>query len=136
MDFVKQEKIKQAHSASYLPFIDMKAPLKEDGTLDVNKVLTYGVKVPKGHYLVLGDNYAMSADSRDFGFVPAQNLRGVPDFIFWPPGSRFGSPNQPPYPLFTTSRVIIWIIGGISFGVYSLWHRRKYQQLMKEKHLV
>jgi signal peptidase I len=136
IDFVKQEKIKQAHSASYLPFIDMKAPLKEDGTLDVNKVLTYGVKVPKGHYLVLGDNYAMSADSRDFGFVPAQNLRGVPDFIFWPPGSRFGSPNQPPYPLFTTSRVMIWIIGGISFSVYSLWHRRKYQQLMKEKHLV
>lgn len=136
IDFVKQEKIKQAKSASYLPFVDMKAPLKEDGTLDVNKVLTYGVKVPKGHYLVLGDNYAMSADSRDFGFVPAQNLRGVPDFIFWPPGSRFGSPNQPPYPLFTTSRVIIWIIGGISFGVYSLWHRRKYHQLMKEKHLV
>jgi signal peptidase I len=76
-------------------------------------------------YLVLGDNHAMSADSRDFGFVPQENLRGAPDLIFWPPGPRFGFPNQPFYPLFNGPRAFVWflaaccIIGGTIY-----WRRR------------
>jgi signal peptidase I len=34
------------------------------------------VTVPKDHYLVLGDNRRHSADSRVYGFVPHQELRG------------------------------------------------------------
>jgi signal peptidase I len=34
------------------------------------------VVVPAGHYLVLGDNRRHSADSRVYGFVPHQELRG------------------------------------------------------------
>jgi signal peptidase I len=34
------------------------------------------VIVPKGHYLVLGDNRRHSADSRVYGFVPHSELRG------------------------------------------------------------
>lgn len=34
------------------------------------------VTVPAGHYLVLGDNRRHSADSRVYGFIPHQELRG------------------------------------------------------------
>ena len=34
------------------------------------------VTVPSGHYLVLGDNRNRSADSRFYGFVPAQEIQG------------------------------------------------------------
>ena len=34
------------------------------------------VTVPKGHYLVLGDNRNNSADSRYYGFVPAIEIQG------------------------------------------------------------
>ncbi|MEO9947055.1 signal peptidase I [Paraglaciecola sp.] len=34
------------------------------------------VKVPEGHYLVLGDNRNNSADSRYYGFVPAIEIQG------------------------------------------------------------
>lgn len=42
------------------------------------------VKVPEGHYFVLGDNSALSHDSRFWGFVPKGNIIGKVYKIYWP----------------------------------------------------
>jgi len=46
-------------------------------------------KVPLNSYFVLGDNSANSKDSRFWGFVPFEDIRGEAFFIYLPP-SRIG----------------------------------------------
>ena len=76
-------------------------------------------------YLVLGDNHAMSADSRDFGFVPENNLRGGGTLIFWPIGKRFGTLPQPSYPWFTLPNFTMWFGGAILLFLLALYVRKK-----------
>lgn len=126
--FLNQENEKASATTSgklYYPFIDHGAPLNKDGSLDIEFIKKYGLKIPPKSYLALGDNYARSADSRDFGFVPEGNIRGSPSYIFWPPGKRFGAPNQPGYAFFTLPTMIIW---GVVLLIFLLWygHRRKH----------
>lgn len=41
------------------------------------------VVVPTGYYFAMGDNRDNSADSRYWGFVPAENIKGKPLLIYW-----------------------------------------------------
>lgn len=50
------------------------------------------ITVPKGKLFVLGDNRDNSSDSREWGFVPMQNVIGEPLFVYWSydaPSSRW-----------------------------------------------
>ncbi|MEO8970230.1 MAG: signal peptidase I [Ktedonobacteraceae bacterium] len=42
--------------------------------------------VPSNDYFVLGDNRAQSSDSRDWGFVPRNNIVGRAVLVYWPLG--------------------------------------------------
>lgn len=55
---------------SQYPFIDRGPP-------DKYLIQSHGFTVPEGHYLVLGDNPALSCDSREYGVIPAQAIQGV-----------------------------------------------------------
>ncbi|WP_059172964.1 signal peptidase I [Bacillus sp. FJAT-27445] len=48
------------------------------------KELTGKVKVPDGKLFVMGDNRLESWDSRHFGFIPARNVVGKVNLLYWP----------------------------------------------------
>lgn len=56
-----------------------------DSALDMleHYVVNGEVLVPPGHYFAMGDNRDNSADSRYWGFVPFENIKGKPLLIYW-----------------------------------------------------
>lgn len=133
LQFTQREYLKQQNAPSYrphIPFEDSGPPYK-NGEIDVEFIKQYGVTIPPQHYLALGDNYAMSADSRDFGFVPASNIRGAPTFIFWPPGHRFGFPPQAHYLFYNSPRSAVWVLALIAFIGWYIYHRKHHKLPLK-----
>ncbi len=104
--FHELEKERAIHSSNYVAFTDSGPPSEE-------QIRNFGLKIPEKNYLALGDNYANSADSRYFGFVPEKNIQGSPVCIFWPFGKRFGEPPQPSVPFFRLPNVIVLSIVAI-----------------------
>lgn len=117
--FLEKELSREKMDSRYLAFKDNGAPIK-NGTIDKAFIQEFGLPIADKHYLLLGDNHAMSNDSRFFGAVPQQNLQGSPALVFWPPGDRWGAPPQPSYPFFRVSNIFILTLAIIAGGT-SLW---------------
>ncbi len=83
--------------------------------------------VPPNDYFVLGDNRAVSSDSRIWGFVPRANIIGRAAFVYWPLGANnegivpnvsnvfaaihTGTPvNHNPWTWLTTHLNILWFL--------------------------
>ena len=61
--------------------------LSEDYVPPQKKVPDFGpVLIPQGQYFMMGDNRDNSADSRVWGFVTAEQIRGKAKFLYWPIG--------------------------------------------------
>lgn len=118
--FADSEQTREEKDSFYVAFKDQGAP-----QLTQDYLKHFGLTLPEKSYLVLGDNHAMSGDSRVFGYVPQNNLQGVPEFIFWPPGDRIGRPAQEPYSTLVPPRLIVWAIAAAA-GVlyYFIRHKR------------
>lgn len=128
VQFIEAEKEKEKKASPkdpYIAFTPSPSPLE----LSREAFNTYALSVPPKGYLALGDNHAMSGDSRFFGFVPEENLQGVPEWIVWPPGSRWGRPEQKPYPVWVEPRMIVWsvaaILGLAAYAIYCYRLRKK-----------
>lgn len=77
------------------------------------------IVVPAGHYFMMGDNRYCSKDSRYWRFVPRENLRGRPMFVYYSyrPGIEYDEVCQPevsdrPLPFLTDirwGRLLHWI---------------------------
>lgn len=124
--YIDREIEKRINYPSYQAFIDRGAPLDKEGKLDREFIETYGVAVPPDSYLVLGDNHAMSGDSRQFGFVPQNNLKGTVRFLFWPPGSRWGFLSQPSRPCATFPHFFVWGTALAIAAGFSYYVKRRY----------
>ncbi|EKE08620.1 MAG: hypothetical protein ACD_17C00078G0005 [uncultured bacterium] len=121
--FIEGENQKGALGSARLPyysFVDAGVPTKEE-------ILANGIRVPDKMYLVLGDNHAMSGDSRQFGFVPENNLKGGVSLLFGPIDQRLGAPLQPAQPHATFPNLTIWAIFLLSVAGTSYYRRKKLQ---------
>ncbi len=136
--FNEREENRAQHAsanAPYIPFKDQGPPYK-NGSLDVEFIKHFGITIPPKTYLVLGDNHAMSGDSRVFGVVPQENLQGAPSLILWPPGPRWGFPAQKPYPIFVWPRLIIWFtVAMIALIAYMVYRRNLKKPIYKKLHI-
>ena len=108
-------------------FIDQGSPIV-DGKLDKELIKNYGLHIPNGYYLFLGDNHAGSRDCRDFGFIPEKNIQGSPAIIIWPSSSRFGFLNQTSLRWLNLPNLVVWgvaILALTATTLYSRKHKRK-----------
>ncbi len=58
--------------------------LSEPYVDDVDRSSYLSTVIDEGHYFVLGDNRPRSSDSREFGLVPIEFVRGRVDLRLWP----------------------------------------------------
>ncbi len=125
--FEQREKEKVSVSTSLHPYL----PFADQGPPSLEEIRKHGVQVPDRMYLVLGDNHAMSSDSRQFGFVPEDNLKGGVSFLFAPPGERWGRVVQPAQSYGTAPNVTVWTAFFLVMIGSSLYYRRKLREPLK-----
>ena len=126
--FEGQEATRQAKDFTYFAFQDIGSP--DTPPVDLSFFKEFGYQVPEGEYLLLGDNPAMSLDSRFFGPVPEANIQGTPVLLFWPFGARWGCPRQPHlWPSLYT--IVFFATTSIGWAAYSTYQRRKTKRLLE-----
>ncbi len=129
-DFLEKELLKEKSSTSTNPYVAFRDYGPPPNT---EFIKTFGLTIPPNHYYVLGDNHAMSGDSRAFGFVPEDNLQGVPSLIVWPPGERWGVPANQDYDTFVKPRIFVWGLALLALLAWGAIHYYRIRQPIFKK---
>lgn len=78
-------------------------------------------QVPEGQYFVLGDNRDDSRDSRFWGCVPHENLKGKAVFVYW---SWQSDPDAPGWEFPYVVDAVLWVGHGLfNFPTRTRWDR-------------
>ena len=73
------------------PYVRFLVPPDEEGGADFDVRVHYGpVTVPVGHYFMMGDNRDNSQDSRYWGFLPEDYVKGRALFVYFSFGEESG----------------------------------------------
>ena len=78
----KEDKLQSTYS--YNSYFQSLADKAKSFTQDANGNTNFTIEVPKGEYLLLGDDRLVSKDSRQVGTFKASQLQGEAKFRFWP----------------------------------------------------
>lgn len=114
----------------YLSFKDQPLPQLEEHRRQF--IVEKGFRVPKNHFLAFGDNYADSADSRVFGPVSYNAIRGTPFCILWPPSSATFSFKAPTTLIPSPYTIFVSIFAILGYLLYRLARRQIVQRCWKE----
>ena len=77
------------------PYVHYLSPPDEEGPPDFDLRVQYGpVTVPAGHYFMMGDNRDNSQDSRYWGFLPRDYVKGKALFVYFSFGEESRSLSQ------------------------------------------
>ena len=88
LDYIKRivgvpgDEVVIAAGSVFVNGVELDEPYVEDASIEPWTALK--TEVLPGHYFVLGDNRRRSSDSREFGQVPFEYLRGKVRFRLWP----------------------------------------------------
>ncbi len=118
--FEALEIMRQSKDYSYFAFQDIGSPIDEHGGFNPDFFKNFGLTIPKESYVLLGDNHAMSLDSRIFGVVPENNIQGTTVLRFWPTQGRVDETTLflPPQP-YTGPSMYTLLISALMIGI--LW---------------
>jgi signal peptidase I len=73
------------------PYVRFLTPPDQDGGSNFDVRVQYGpVTVPEGHYFMMGDNRDNSEDSRYWGFLPQEYVKGRAMFVYFSFGEESG----------------------------------------------
>jgi signal peptidase I len=83
----KKDKLQKTYEGN--PIFQARAERAEAFTVNENWDTRFTIKVPREHYLLLGDNRLVSKDSRAVGSIPFSEIQGRVKVAIWPL-KRFG----------------------------------------------